>query len=271
MKKIILLLFVLPLLSLGQSYYSLQNEPATGDVYYTFGDNVNLRKAPNSSSEVVGMLPINTRVTVMEVAKNTIDVSGGLEMPWFKIGTKEMVIGYVASGLLALNSEKLKDGSSLLYTYRKQGDKTGLSYRKTKNEGGYIDLGFQDLLTTEIQVKVMNNQGLSGIDHLVQVDYTAEACGVEGGYSLYSYSLNNQKLQLIGNAHSMGDAGMMHIHEEFILPSHETGREGIITFNGEQGEMIDERNNQYRTIKLTRDYVWDNGKLSEIIKSFTYQ
>ncbi|WP_194851703.1 SH3 domain-containing protein [Nonlabens antarcticus] len=271
MKSILFFIFILPILIIAQPYHSLNNEPSKGDVYYTFGDNVNLRKAPDSGSEIVGNLPINTRVTVLEVATNKIDVSGGLELPWFKIGTKDMIIGYIASGLLALNSDNLKDGSSLLYTYRMEGEKTGLSYRKAHKQGGYTDLGFQELLTSEIQVKLMNSQGLSGIDHLVRVDYTAEACGVEGGYSLHSFNLKDKKIKLIGNAHSVSDAGIFSLNEEFILPNHENGVPNSIVFIGEQSESIDESKNEYRTVKLSREYRLENGSLKEPIKPFDYR
>lgn len=248
----------------GQRFY-------VGKNYVTYGDNLSLREAPNTISNKLAVLPINTKVEVIEVDESNITVFN-IEDPWVKVKAGDQV-GYIASGYLALRSMELSDGSVLLYT-RKQDPK--IEYRQfisfrhvTKN--GYIELGDFILSNNSFDINLLDNKGLKGMDNVLDIQYLGESCGEESGRSYLIWDLKQKTLQSLGTYSTVGDGGMYHMYEELIFPTDEGGIPNTLIYNGEEGESEGDEDSKYNTVKKTRKIAWVKGKTQLPIPSLVYQ
>lgn len=269
---IVVLVMVCTALSVAQPENShwYGQELELGKNYYTYANDLTLRDAPSKNGAKIALLPINTPVKLLAISKETILVNR-LESAWVKViaSGKE---GYLASGLLALNRLKLADGSYLLYT--REGTQEVYNQRilfRIANGTSYKELGTYNLYNTSFSVEVYGNKGLTGINHIIEVGYLAEACGEQGGMSYFTLDLLTSRFTNLGIYSSIGDSGVFHLSEELIFPSDENGSENTITYTGEQGQYEDDEETTYRTVQKTKTYTWQNGQLEKPIVKFKYQ
>lgn len=242
-----------------------------GKSYVTYGDNLSLREAPNTSSNKLAVLPINSKVEVIEVDGSNISIFN-IENPWIKVKAGDQE-GYIASGYLALRSIELTDGSVLLYTRKRDQE---IEYRQfigfrhvTKN--GYSELGDFILGNNSFDIRLLDNKGLKGIDNVLDIQYLGESCGEESGRSYLVWDLNQKSLQSLGTYSSVGDGGMYHMSEELIFPTDKGGIANTLIYNGEEGASEGDEDSKYNTVKKTRKIAWVKGKTQIPIKSFDYK
>ncbi len=230
--------------------------------YWTYGDQVILRKSPSTDSEKLKTIPINTEVTVLEVATESIQVYG-LDHPWIRV-SYEGVEGYIVSGFLALRSIKLADGSDLLYTRSKgegKNEELQVSMRIV-SDGVYKELGTYPTPNSSFDVTLHDGKGLTAVNHVVQIDFLSEACGEEGGRS-YLLLLQDGTVNYLGVFSSVGDGGVYHVSEDLTFPFDGGGKHDCIIFNGEEGE--EDESGLYKTVSYTKIYGWSADGLSEPI------
>jgi hypothetical protein len=72
-----------------------------GEKYNLFGDNINIRQEPNTTSDIVVVLPITSKVEILEKTNLTLQINGA-EWSFYKVQSNS-VIGYVPGGLLVPN------------------------------------------------------------------------------------------------------------------------------------------------------------------------
>lgn len=242
-----------------------------GKTYYTFADNLTLRAKPDANGDKIALLPVNTAVTIEAISKSVITVNG-IALPWVQV-TANGKKGYLASGLISLARLPFNNDSHLLYIrvnsntrdeYAQQ-----ISFRLAGNNT-YRELGTFDLQNLSFAVNVYDNRGLTGIDHVIQVDYLAESCGEEGGLSYFTFSTKTGDFNSLGYFSSVGDADVYHKFEELIFPSDEHGMLDTIRYQGEEGSYSDKDETEYRTVQKAKDYQWSNGKLVKPIVKFVY-
>jgi hypothetical protein len=239
-----------------------------GKTYYTYGDQVTLRSAPNVEAEKIAIIPINSPVTFLDATNNNIKVYG-FDNPWVKVSYNGKE-GFVASGLLALRSIKLSDGSDLLYVRGVESAKNeGLQvlFRRIYDDS-FEELGRYELPNSSFNVTLNDGKGLTGVDHIVQIDFLSEACGEEGGRS-YLLLLADNTVNYLGLFSSVGDGGVYHASEDLTFPFDSGGRNDCIIFNGEEGE--EDENGLYRTVSYTKVYGWSADGLSEPIVIPSYK
>ncbi|WP_158441680.1 SH3 domain-containing protein [Nonlabens dokdonensis] len=273
MKYIYYLFLFFSMVSIAQPETAHWNDqiPDAGKSYVTYGDNLSLREAPNTDSKKIAVLPIHTKVEVLEVDENTIKVFNR-ETPWIKVkvGNEE---GYIASGYLALRSIELAEGSYLIYT-RKQDAKNkysqSVAFRYVTNKG-YTELGDFVIGNNSFDVRLLGDKGLKGIDEVIQINYLGESCGEESGRSYLVWDQKNQTLQSLGTFSSIGDGGMYHMSEDLIFPVDAGGIENTIIYNGEEGESTGDGANDYVTVTRSKKITWVKGKTKLPIKSFDYK
>lgn len=245
--------------------------PIAGKSYFTFGDNLSLREAPNSDSSKIAVLPIHTKVEVLEVDQNTISVFNR-ETPWIKVktGNKE---GYIASGYLALRSIKLADGSSLIYTRKQDPENEYLQSVGFRHviKNAYKELGDFIIANNSFDVGLLGDRGLKGIDEVIQISYLGESCGEESGRTYLVLDGKDRTLQSLGTFSSIGDGGMYHMSEDLIFPEDTGGIENTIIYNGEEGESTGDGANDYVTVTRSKKITWVKGKTKLPIKSFEYK
>jgi hypothetical protein len=240
-----------------------------GKTYVTYGDQVSLRALPSIDADKLYSIPANTAVTILEVSEKQIKVYG-IDSPWVKVSVNGKE-GYIASGFLALRSIKLNDGSDLIYTRVKEGHteyEQSIAFRQVY-DNIVVELGSYILGNKDFNVVVTDGRGLVEVDHLIQVEYLAEACGEEGGRTYFILSLEDNKWQRLGTFSSVGDGGVYHLSEDLTFPNDPNGMQDAIIFNGEQGEEDEE--GVYKTVHIRKVYGWSEDGLSEPIVIPSYK
>ncbi|WP_343487892.1 SH3 domain-containing protein [Allomuricauda sp. d1] len=241
------------------SYDECGFEP--GEMVYLFGDDVKLRTAPTTESEVIKILNIGTELTVLEKTENSWPYRG-IESNFYKVDYKGTT-GYVLGGLLSLERKQLY-GKTHLFGYAKNGELEYLYIRTLKPDGSFGEKSVR-LSHGNLALKTMDNRGLNGVDGILYIDYLAEACGVEGG-GIYLFQQDDE-LKQVARLSQVSEAGVFYHAEEFIFPHDQGGMPGKVLLKKEQGENLDETSNHIKRSVETRELVWADGRLTPDPKS----
>lgn len=264
LKQAVFLALILVLQLQGQNkYIESITDFSIGEKAYLFGDNVKLRAAPNTSSNVITLLKIATEVKILEKSTNT-QLYNGKEWAWYKISSNA-TIGYVLGGLIALDKKTINNSTYLVSIKKVAVDET---YEKTyaitrvinQNKDGYLE-NISMLDTNVFSLEVYDNKGLDSIENMAYISYMAESCGVNGGgYYLFN---DEKSLNKAIDVSSIGDGGVYWLSEKVIFPNDIKGKKGKILFKSEEGEVVDEET-QHEKIKIESiEFVWE-GKLLNI-------
>lgn len=231
----------------------------TNQTAYAFGDNINVRDAPNTNGKVITQIKAGTTLNILDVAGDKLTLKS-ISLPWVKVqflqnGKNQQ--GFIWAGLLALNRIS-KDGLEfLLGLSRIEGEayyqevriiKQGallasLEYKSFAEEGFYV--GFE----------VIDSRGIEGVKNIIKVHNGYDACGYWSGYSLFFW--DNKQLFFIGHDYGMVDGGEFYKGTEYIFPADDKELEGKIK-KKETHFVGDELGNSEEKI-ITTIWVW-NGK-----------
>jgi len=226
-----------------------------GQIVYLFGDQVQLREAPDTDSKVLKTLPIGTHMVVLQQHVHSWRYKG-MDHPFYKVDYKGME-GYVLGGLIALEKKTINDVVHL-FGRAKTGDEDYLLVRSLKENGSFTEkstrLGHKQFYLSDLGTK-----GLPNVDSILFVDYFTETCGVEGG-GIYLFQHQGQ-LYPVARLSQVSDAGAGYLWEEFIFPDDEHGMVGKIRYKREVGEYLDEAANWKKTTVETKELVWTNTRL----------
>ncbi len=256
LKTLVVFLFTVTAVQSQPSTAHWEGQPvASGKSYFLYGNNVSLREAPDQEAEKIASLAANEYIEVLEVTDKTYSVYG-TESPWIKVRVGGRLEGYLVSGLLALGSHTLADGSRLLYTRATSDEALNqqIKMRRIQNEKIY-ELGIYNLDNASFDLKLHDSRGLKNVDHIIEIDFLAEACGEEGGRMYFAMNLDAEKILPLGTYSSVGDGGIFHIEEQLIFPDDPDGMDGILIYRGEQGEE-NLTTGIYRTVSKVERYSW---------------
>ncbi len=255
MKPIFLYLFFISSITIfaqGEPKYIETNHTfSPNETVYLFGNDVKLRAAPNSNSDVKTLLKIAEKVTIIEKTDQTLTYNG-IDWPWYKVSYKNQT-GYIIGGLLALDMAQIHDSIYLVSLY-KEDDKYVVLTRLANKDTSYIEHKKRLGSASTFQLKVYNNRGIDGITDMVFIDFIAEACGIDGG-GYYLFNQNNALLDAI-ELQQISDSGMYWYIEEVIFPDEKGGTKGKIILNREQGETIDDDSDWVKTKHESREFIW---------------
>ncbi|MEM1259897.1 MAG: SH3 domain-containing protein [Bacteroidota bacterium] len=226
-----------------------------GQIAYLFGDQVQLRKAPNTNSKVLKTLPIGTHMVVVQQHVHSWRYKG-MDHPFYKVDYKGTE-GYVLGGLLALEKKTINNVVHL-FGRAKMGNEDYLLIRTLKEGGSFTEkstkLGNGQFYLTDLGTK-----GLPNIEGILLVDYVAETCGVEGG-GIFFFQKEGT-LHQVARLSQVSDAGVSYLWEEFIFPDDKHGVAGKIRYKKEVGEYFDEAANWKKTSVETKELVWTHQGL----------
>lgn len=232
-----------------------ENNFKPGAQVYVFGNDVKLRSAPDTESEVLDLLKIGEWVQIIEKTAFSWPYKG-FDSHFYKVKYDD-VTGYILGGLLSLERKTL-NGQNYFFAYSKEGGRIFLNIRYVQN-GTYLEKKVR-LAHAAISIKTLDDQGVPGLDGMLFIDYQAEACGVEGG-GIYLFAHNNGQLTKVASLSQVSDAGVFYRAEKFIFPSDVDGLPDKILFKKEQGEVYDETTNWTKTSVEIRELSWVNGAL----------
>lgn len=205
-----------------------------GDSSWIFGQEVRLRSEPRTSASVIQKLQMGQPVVVVE---KTIETSAfeGLEWHWYKVKTGRNT-GYVLGGLLSFMRLPTPFGQ---YVMTLKSDSQFL-YLKTRflDSNGPILESIDTLKTPEFYASVSNGRGLNQINSLLQIEYLAEACGVDGGGFWLAHCSN--RLFKVLEVVKIGDADVFSWVETIQFPDDSLGQAGGVVFTRSTCELLDE-------------------------------
>jgi len=258
MKNVILLHFIFIInLCFSQDYHKYsENEEV-----FLFGNNVKLRKSPNINSETIKLLPIGTK---LEIRKNTTILYeyNGISSPWYLVNHNGLE-GYIVGGLISLKRHKSHYSSDSFFLYglskNNEHSSKSINIRLVSNHKISNEIQIQLFGNGDFEILNFNNKGLENVNDIIVIDNYSEACGIDGGKS---YVINNLgKLTHMGNTSEIGDGGVYHYESYFTFPTDEGGKKGVVIYNQENGEEMDEKTNWYITTSQKRELVWNGKKL----------
>lgn len=226
-----------------------------GQTAYLFGDQVQLREAPTTTSKVLKTLSIGTPLVIQERHENSWRYKG-IDHPFYKVAYKG-VEGYVLGGLIALEKKTIKDVVHL-FGRSKTGDEDFLLIRSIQ-ENGHITEKSTRLVNSQFYLSSLGKKGLQHIDGILFVDYLSEACGVEGG-GIYLFQQEGI-LHQVARISQVSDAGVYYFWEEFIFPDDHHGVPGKIRYKKEIGETLNQTDTWQKTSVETKLLVWNNHNL----------
>lgn len=235
----------------------------TNKTAYAFGDNINVRDAPNTGGKVVTQIKAGTTLKILDVAGDKLALKG-VEVPWVKVqflqnGKSQQ--GYIWSGLLALD-RIARDGFEFLLGLTriengvyyqevrivKQGTLLATKEYKSNAEDGH-----------EFAFEVLGNKGVPNISNVIRVYNYMPACLHWTGFSVFLW--DGKTLAYMGFEGGTMNVGESWDEIEFIFPEDKggSGSDGLIfkrVLSG-KGDYI---GNSVETITKTV-WSWDGKQL----------
>ncbi len=175
-----------------------------------------------------------------------------MDYAWVKIKYGKKV-GYVLSSELALRRETTKQ-----YDFIVGIERSGFmpEVAVLSLMGGEVISEIRVPIETELfQFHIHDNKGLKEIKNVLYVDFVAEACAVDGGGAYIFYDGKN--LFLAATVSSVSDSGLFYYGEDLIFPRDKNGREGVVLYEREHMEFIDEDTNWEQTKITRRELKWN--------------
>ncbi|MES2773190.1 MAG: SH3 domain-containing protein [Bacteroidota bacterium] len=242
-----------------------------GSSSYTFNDSMNVRTAPHLKATIADTLTIGTEIFIDE-RLDSILVAGGKAAPWYFVHyTKNNTShkGYIWGGNLCLTPMRRAE-TKFLFGLK------GLVKRKAKDSNEIFDVMVAemkalrndsiiakvswDVGSTESlasnTAKVLPGGGLKNVKYLLLTSLSGEACGVAAITQYIAWT--GEKLLLLPQLMSVGDAGVYFHDEVFVFPADKNGKPGKIYKKTEEEETDEKEKTTSK--KYTVTFLWDGEK-----------
>ncbi|WP_298514193.1 SH3 domain-containing protein [uncultured Kordia sp.] len=247
-------------------YIYLDNDLKIKETYSLFGDNVNLREKPNTTSKELTRLRIGFEVKVLAKTDYTFG-SGNFKTYWYKVRYKNY-IGFIPGKFIAHKAIHASSHSIFFSKdiSQKYGDRLAIRVLVRNDYSNYQET-FSDLRGSLISASTESNHDLKNVQYILKIQYHGESCGAENGIT-YFFVKDDYKVAHIAHLSVSGDVGFFD-SETFTFTTNEHNGQPIILFTKEAGETIDEDTNWVESKTMTRQYEWDGTKLvPEFSKKF---
>ncbi|MCG8805368.1 SH3 domain-containing protein [Tenacibaculum finnmarkense] len=249
---LILILFLTAFFNIiaQENIFGKENEFPLNEIRYVFGDNVKLREASDVNSKVISLLKIDAEITVLEKTNDFLFYNG-INSYWYKVTYKNS-IGFILGGLISLDKKEV-DNSKYLLSLKKENSAYYILVRVVNEDKPYLENS--SLLGVEqgFSMKTFDNQGVVSIENMVYIDFMVESCGFNGG-GYYLFNDGNTLKKAI-ELTQIGDGGNW-FGEELIFPTNKNGKEGVILYEKEIGEVLDEQTNHTKIIIEKKELIW---------------
>ncbi len=234
--------------------------------YSLFGDNVNLREKPSTTSKELTRLRIGFEVKI--IAKTAVIFeSGNSKTYWYEVEYKGQK-GFIPGKFIAYNTitkNKIRFFFSKKIT-KQYGDQLAIRMLVENDYSNYKE-SFMQLRGATISAAFEENHDLKNIVFLLKIQHHGESCGAENGIT-YFFLKENYELVHIADLSVIGDGGFYE-SETFTFEFNEMNGQPIIKFTKEVGETIDEDTHWVESKSMTRIFEWNGTKLvPEFSKKF---
>ncbi len=250
-------------------HYSFQENIQT----FIFGDNVRVRKEPDSKNEnVIDILSAGDNILIIKKTDKFMVVDGYKEN-WYKISYKKNnknSTGYVWGGLFSI-AYSVKGEKIFLAGIKKYSPDSGFTAECRLVEKGkilssvafsphYLPDGINEgVYGYTVSSELKDGMGLKGVENTFRIYFNYEACGYPRGNIWIGYG--NDRLCYIGKDSSVSEAGVFHVEEKYIFPADNKAlKDSVILVN--ESYDFDESKNDYKLVeKKETKFAWKNMKL----------
>jgi hypothetical protein len=284
MKKFIILIACAMLLSKAQgqencpyAYGEFMNESEA----YLFGDRVNVRAEPNTTSAVVSNKSIGSEVQVLSKSDKTFAM-GGYTTNWYLVTFVEngkTLNGFVWGGLISLATIGIprSDGPADQMVYGISGWSNEKEFTSTVRiirdgklltsldfepiSSGFFDAG---VFGHSVCVKIDDAHGFKGIKNIIRLSFEYAACGYENGEIMLLW--DGVKLTYLAKASQVTEAGVFAYTYSLIFPDEPEGKPNTLQVIQEyiETEYVGETENILAHEITTKKFGWDGLKVTEM-------
>lgn len=249
-----------------EKYFAPYIDFRTNDTSYTFLDKNFLKAKPDDNSKTIAVLNIGEELIIDTTSNESYYDTDYIKPIYYKVRHKGK-IGYIKTESLALTRLNAnKNETYFLFKLNSNKDSTTSSLTMREVSSKKIINDFNTILRGEMfMLNLTNTKGLDSIDHLIVVDYVAEACGVEGGRTYFTWTSKN--IKLLAHLSSIVDADVFSITERLIFPADSGGIKGKLIFKSEMYELWDEETSWIKETTEERTYLWVAGQIVPEFKS----
>lgn len=228
------------------------------ETYSLFGDNVNLRAKPNTTSKEITRLRIGFEVTIISKT-NVIFESGEDKTRWYEVQYKDQK-GFIPGKFIAYNAIK-KDSLSFFFgkkISKEFGDELVIRTLIGDDYSNYKE-NFMRLRGAVISAALIRGSELTNVKKILFINYHGESCGAENGRT-YFFLKNDDELVHIADLSSSGDPDYFE-SETFTFMKYDDNKQPSIVFKREESEVIDHEYFWRESKSLMRRFEWDGTKL----------
>ncbi|WP_420574630.1 SH3 domain-containing protein [Kordia sp.] len=247
-------------------YIDVYQEFKVDKIYPLFGDNVNLRSAPNTSSKEITRLRIGFDVTIVSKT-NVMFESGESKIPWYEVQYKGQK-GFIPGKFIA--HKKVKTNTHSFYfnkkITKKHGDQLVIRTVVGDEYSNYKE-SFMQLYGSLVSAHLEDNHDLMNVSKILKIQHHGESCGAENGIT-YFFLKENNDLVHITHLSVSGDIGFFS-SETFTFTTNENNGQPIIIFKKEEGADVDDEGLWTESKTMIRQFEWNGTKLvPEFSKEF---
>ncbi len=242
MKKLFILLFLSGLVTTLNAQVDCPfryGEFSSESEVYLFGDKVNVRAEPNTTSAIVSNKPIGSEVQVLSKSDKTFTM-GGYTTNWYLVTFVEngkTLNGFVWGGLISLVTTDIprtedsydqlvygitgwsneKEFTSTVRIVRDGKVLTSIDFEPISS--GFFDAG---VFGHNVCIRIDDGHGFKGIKNVIRIEFGYEACGYENGEILLLW--DGTKLTYLAKASQVVEAGVFAYTYDLIFPDQPEGK-----------------------------------------------
>jgi hypothetical protein len=253
---------------------------------YVFGDTVFVRQGTGTSFKVLDTLFAGNDITIISI-DTTQHLLKGFTAPWVKIKYKKDTVskeGFIWAGLLSYTALRRGDvkfvfgvDRCISKTVTSNNEKypeysfviklKAMKFGSVLHQQKFTINGSESMAYTE--GKVSGGNGLDGVQYLINLLFSGEACGIPA-YT-YTYAWDGKQLNELPLRTHISDAGVFYHEETFVFPADKGGQKGMLIKKITIGEATDKTDkngeNIMKETSSTMLYKWDGKKAVFIKKS----
>lgn len=239
-------------------YLNVFQELNIDETYSLFGDNVNLREKPNTTSKEITRLRIGFDVKI--IAKTAVIFENGInKTPWYEVEYNNLR-GFIPGQFIA-HKTLTYNTHTIFFTKRfskKNGEELAIRLLKDDDFSNYTENTMQ-LRGADVGALIESNHDLKNVQYILKIKHYGDSCGAENG-NTYFFINNLDEMVFVAHLSVNGDA-LYYESETFTFqPNPNTGNIAIL-FTKEESEVIDEVTEWTKTKSMSRYYEWDGTKL----------
>lgn len=242
-------------------------------VYYTLGSNVNIRKEPNTESEKIISIPINTPVKILNKTDYESEINGW-KMHWYEVNVelnKQHYQGFIWGGLLATFKIQSKTDQSLSFLFgpsksvlnKKEILDFYVQVRAVKDNKELNKLEFKAVGQNDMSVSFYSrgNKKLKGISEVLGIYFSGNSCGAAFGEVVLFWDSN--RFIYVKELKNGTDAPYYY-SEKLIYPGDKGGKEGVIFLTEESGYYDTEKQKDVIESYKKFSYTWNGESLIKL-------